>query len=338
MASKVRRENGKVWIEGVEQLTWKTWNTFIGSLAATARSMGDDISYQELMGRSGAAFKLSFHQPEWCPSSPDAGLGFDCTSLACRSLGYRTEHLHWDKDNPETETAMRKAVVESIEREAPVLAIDLILVPDYGVIAGYVEDGGKYLCRTFHKLSDKYDENEKMPWWVLIVTERHDPPARRHIILDSFKAALTMSRTERFGKYASGFAAYEAWAKDLENDAFFPNDEKQAKVGSHAHVNGWVYHSLVDARRAAVTYLRSAAEAFEGELRVLILKTADLYNEVVNALMPVDQYALHLGHLSNGREWTRDMRLAEAKALREASRIERQAIDQIEQAVNAIEA
>jgi RNA polymerase sigma-70 factor (ECF subfamily) len=71
-------------LENVPRLGWRQGrdNTFIGALTAAANAMGDDVSYDYVMGVSGAAFKVHLCQPEWCPSAGDAGPGFDCAATA----------------------------------------------------------------------------------------------------------------------------------------------------------------------------------------------------------------------------------------------------------------
>ncbi len=78
-------------IEGVGRLQWGKGqeNTFMGALAAVMQSIGEDVSYDYLMGVSGAAFRLQIHQPDWCPSAPDAGCGFNCAGAATEALGYK---------------------------------------------------------------------------------------------------------------------------------------------------------------------------------------------------------------------------------------------------------
>jgi hypothetical protein len=326
----VKKEGGRVWIEGVEPLTWGTSNTFIAALAASARAVGDNISYEELMGYSGAAFRLHFHQPEWCPSSPDAGVGFDCTNAAFKSLGYTIEPVSWDKKKPETLKTMHREVAASIDRGLPVLAIDLIGAPDWGIIAGYADNGDTYLCRTFHKQTGWYNKNEKNPWWVYIIKKRYQKPDRKQLIINSFRAAVKMAKTKKFGKYTSGFAAFEAWADDLENDKLFPEGEEQNKIGSRAHINGWIYLSLIDARKAAVEYLTNAANEFDEPAKADILKAAHCYKQVIKHLTPMDKYALHLGHLMSGRTWTLNMRHAEAGVLRRAALFEETAVSELE--------
>ncbi len=79
MQSNIIKQNGKVFIEGVQKLGWGLGkeNTFMGALQSTLNTIGDDVTYEYLVGISGAAFRLHFHYPEWCPSSPDATCGFD---------------------------------------------------------------------------------------------------------------------------------------------------------------------------------------------------------------------------------------------------------------------
>ena len=257
-AKKMETDKQTKVIDGAERLQWGKGqeNTYIGALTVAMRAMGEDVTYDYLMGVSGAAFRLHFHQPGWCPSSPDATCGFDCSGPALKALGYTAKGIHSDKNNPEDVKQVREAVIQSIDKGHPVLAIDLREVPDWGVIVGYTDGGKKFLCRTYYDKGEEYTPAEKWPWVVEVIGGKVDAPDKRDSILKSLEIAVEIANTEKYEDYTSGFAAYEIWAKELLDDAKFANlDDKELK--SKHHTNAWCYNSLVDAREAAVRYLRT---------------------------------------------------------------------------------
>jgi len=73
---RVRRENGRVWIEGVPRLRWGSSPepTFIGALEAAFRSSDRPLDITTLMGDSGLAFRLRWATRDggnaWCGSGP----------------------------------------------------------------------------------------------------------------------------------------------------------------------------------------------------------------------------------------------------------------------------
>ena len=326
-------------LEGVEKLQWGKGqeNTFIGALTAAMRAIGEDVTYDYLMGVSGAAFRLHFHQPGWCPSSPDATCGFNHAEPAMKALGYIVEG-HWTpEDKPEAVKKTREAIVESINKGFPVVAIDLINgAPDYGVIVGYSDGGKKFLCRTYEDKTEGYSQAEKWPWVVLVIKEKGKVPDRRENLLRSLEIAVELANTDRYPGhaektfYASGFGAYETWAANLLDESRFEKlDEKE--LNRLTHTNGWCYLSLVDAREAAVRYLKSLEGEFDRESATHLSKAAGLYEEIVEKLKDGWKYAPMPWQLKEGEHWTKEMRHAEAGVLKEALSLERTAVDELKQ-------
>ena len=321
-------------IEDVERLRWGKGqeNTFIGALTVAMRAMGENVTYDYLMGVSGAAFRLHFHQPDWCPSSPDATCGFDHSEPALAALGYTANGIHSDKDKPEEVKRVREVVIQSIDKGHPVLAIDLINVPDWGVIVDYSDSGKEFLCRTYYDKTDKYSMAEKWPWVVEVIGEKGDVPDKRESILKSLEIAVKLANTEKYGKYASGFAAYENWAKDLLDDSRFENlDKKELK--SMNHTNAWCYNSLVDARMAAIRYLKSIGKEFDGESAKHLSKATELYEEVVGKLKEGWKHAPFPWQVKEGESWTKEMRHAEAGVLKEVLVLEKKALGELKTAL-----
>ena len=68
MKSKVVESEESVFIEKIPRLKWSENrdNSFIGSVHLSLNALGENYSYNFLMGISGAAFRLHF-KPDWCP-------------------------------------------------------------------------------------------------------------------------------------------------------------------------------------------------------------------------------------------------------------------------------
>ena len=60
LAKRVRRDGGRVWIEGVPRLSWGSSPepTYIGALEAAFRSSDRPLDVTTLMGDSGLCFRL----------------------------------------------------------------------------------------------------------------------------------------------------------------------------------------------------------------------------------------------------------------------------------------
>jgi len=320
-------------VPNVELLQWGQGmdNTFMGALTVALRALGEDITYEYLMGVSGAAFKFHFHLPQWCPSSADATCGFDCTQPALEALGYSYRSLFAEAGSPEAEQ-LRAAVVESIDRGTPVVAIDLIEVPDWGVITGYRGSGSEFLCRTYYDESAEYSLAKKQPWGLVIIDAKGERPARRDSVANSLQIAVGLAHTESFGDYASGFAAFERWIADLENESLFTQSEASSGY-TRELVNAWVFYSLLHSRRVAADYLRFAAGEFEPAIGEHLTNAADIYEEMVQVLEEGRQFAPFAWELEEGATWNADMRHAEAGILRHALERERSAVNELTEAL-----
>src|SRR5512146_2658539 len=64
----VKRTEKSVWIEGVRNIEFRqTPTSVMGSLAEALRVLGEPVSYEYLMGASGAAFRMQVHEDGMCP-------------------------------------------------------------------------------------------------------------------------------------------------------------------------------------------------------------------------------------------------------------------------------
>ena len=314
-------------LKGVGKLGWDTGmsSSFIGALAVAAEYLGSEKDYTYLMGVSGGAFRIHFHK-DWCPSSPDATVGLDTGLQAAKALGFRHEYHHLAGSvSPfgETEEALRKEIMKSIDAGKPVLAIDLIEVPEWGVITGYQNGGSELLCRTYFDKQEGYSIAEKFPWVVVILTEEKDPPSDEEIYENALKTALEVATTESFGDYYSGTAALEKWIERLSMDNFMAM--KPERFEECMLSNAWIYARLTDDRTYASKFLDELAGQFP-KYRVFLQSLSAIYKEQVEVLEESAKNAPFPYALSAGQTWIGDMRGVEVKALKTVLEKEREAV------------
>jgi DNA-binding transcriptional ArsR family regulator len=320
-------------LDGVPKLGWgkDIECTLFGALDATLRFLGEPVDYVYLMGVSAAAFRLMFHQPNWCPSSPDAAVNETYAQQALKAVGYKGQFLNIENiDQKEINQIIR----EEIDRGMPVVAIDLVQVADWGIITGYQND--KLLCRSYYDKGDEYSIAEKEPWIILKIEKAGPAPPKTGSIRESIKLAVDLSMKKEIGHYANGLAAYDVWAKDLENEPMFSKMD-DATFRHYWHVNGWVYDSLFNARGAATRYLQTIREEFSGREKQAIIDAAQRFEDVTKTLfdnwiyftMPFwvrkeEKKTWTPKGIVDTDTWTEDMRKKGAEALRNIKRKEEQ--------------
>lgn len=336
--AKVKREGGKVWIAGMEELRWPQGqeNSSLRSLAIALQTVGEDVSYERLMGVSGHAFRTQFHQTGFCGSSPHACCGFNTLKTALAALDYDLaphsfmdpEH-ELDKDDPEDVRRTREAVTASIDRGWPVIFGS----EEDGLVVGYQDGGETLLVRSYFDWTEPgFGPMKDWPWGFSVLTKKDEAPDRRECALNSLKLAVRLANVETVEVYASGFAAYDRWMAELLDEAKFEDandDEKRVMIQMNAHI----YNSLIDARTQAAGYLRSIGDEFTDEASEHLARAAGLYDDTVKLLDAGRENVPWPWQLEKLKDWTKKKRHAEAAALKEVLALERKAIAEIERAL-----
>jgi hypothetical protein len=317
------REHAVV-IDGIERLGWDTGkpNSFIAAVEAVAKHVGSDVDYTELDGTSGAAFRLHFHK-QWCPSSPDPGCGYPAGNHVLEAAGFEYEFRHADTGDTEAQEALRKEIVASIDRGMPVIAIDLISVPEWGVITGYQDGGKEMLCRTYFDRRTGYEIAEKFPWSVCLldVPESAEVPFQPEAGFDIVVENMT---TEEYGGYMSGLAAFDYWIEQLKTADFDAMDEERYREEvSHSHA--WIYDRLVSDRENGAEYLDRLAEKMPDQAERLE-SLAQLYREEADLLKPTEDVIVYAFNMKDRGDWSSEMRAEAAKRLGAAKAKEQAAL------------
>ncbi len=174
-------------LEGVSTLGWgkDVECTFFGALDATLRFLKEPVDYTYLMGVSAAAFRFSFHQPDWCPSSPDAAVNETYAWQALKVVGYKGQFLNTEMIG---QKEINQTIRDEIDKGIPVVAIDMVQVADWGVVTGY--QNGKLICRSYWDKGDEYSVAEKEPWAILKIEKIGPSPPKINSIRESIKLAV----------------------------------------------------------------------------------------------------------------------------------------------------
>jgi len=330
---KVRRQDGRVWIDNVAKPPWGNWqeNSVMACLSVVLPVLGEEgISYEYLMGLSGAAFRIQVMQPGWCPSSPHANCGFNCTDAVMKALGHPLISYTADEGDAEAEETRRKALVESIDRGRPALHQP----EECGIIVGYEDEGKRFLHRRYQSLDDDYEilqEFGRDPGSADVIGDKQDTPPRREALIQSLERVVSLAKTSMQKAYASGFNAYDRWIAGLRDD------ENENVRNGNIMGNGWIYCCLQDARKCAGGYLRSIAGEFDRPAAQHLATAADLYGQVHDKIGVPCEIAPGPWALTDAAEWTPDMRQRQAEILTDAFALEREAVAEIERALAVIE-
>jgi len=308
-------------IAGVPNLSWNEMNSFMGALQAIGHRIGDHSGYAFLSGVSGAAFRTQFFDT-WCPSSPDATVGFDAGTAALKARGLDATWLHVSSDGknkPQILAAIRK----SIDAGMPVPAIDLIETAEWGIIIGYQKKGEELLCRTYFDKRKGFEVAQKFPFAVAILKREGKVPDEDAGIRQGFGIVAQNLTTEKYGEYFSGLAAFDKWVARLRDDDFAKLDS--AKLSNVVQANEWIFERLVADRKTGIEYLDILAQRMPGlEPKIANLKA--LYQREVEALELLLGQMPSSESVKSGWEWARVDRDKEIAALVGARALEEQAL------------
>lgn len=343
LGGSVRRDQDRVWIEGVPTLNWDMGKTctFAGSLEAALSVTKHPVSYAELMGVSGLAFRTRWYQgtsgQRWCPSSPVGEFPEEIAAVE-KATGWQLRTVCMlDQKDPRMEE-FQKELTDSIDRGIPVPAYEPKLNLD--VIFGYRDGGHTLLLRDYFKNGQVLElpVEELGPMFIRPAAFGQPLPPRA-ALLQGLSLAMRQYRRSadpvpdasagrKKGDYEFGANALTAWAKDIGDAGSLTDKERELLF----FVSWWNFSSLVDARDAAVIYLRERAPLLENEGAAALQRAADLYQEETGLLRTAyAQKDAFLGPWSGKgvADWTPAVCQREQQLLTRAAALENQAVAEI---------
>ena len=289
-------DESKCILKNVRRLSWAGERGSVGqmcpwagSLQAALEYMGEPYTYEQIMGMSGACFRLCFVDV-WDYSCTDALVAYDYAAPLYRAIGYSFRVA--ERLEKQERKAERLAVMEDIRNGRPVLAINLRVAPEWGVITGYTENGKRFLCRTYfdgevfeeleqedkskQKEGQEQAENRNLAeerrivfeenggylfsdFWPFIIFhfgEKQDRPSPLSVLKTSLKTGIESFYAEECRGYYQGKEAYRAWIKGLSKESNFRLENDRENALRRLSVNDSMLCCLIDARRAAASWLR----------------------------------------------------------------------------------
>lgn len=323
-----------VMIDGIGKLDWGIGmdNSFLACVYLLEQKFGNQLSYADLVGLSGYGFKLNFFD-RYCPSSPDATLGFDSGGYLMQKLGYKVDYyyLQTDKqvdDNVESmaEEGMRMLILDSIDRGWPVIAIDMIDTPEWGLITGYQNKDSDFFCRTFFDKTEGYEIAQKFPWVILIIKDKLEAEIEPQYN-ESLKLAKQLYETPRYDDYFSGITAVLEWIKALKDEQYY--NENANNMAEISHANWWIFVSLEIARGICSEYLSTNLEKF-GVDSDKITQLAELYRAEADLL--IDNYDMLPNQFAQAPvPWTTELRAKQIAVMEEFLELEEKAFQIIKE-------
>jgi hypothetical protein len=295
--------------------------------------MGHRTSYENVMGVSGACFRLAFCSPGWDYSSVDGLVAYDYAAPGYKAFGYKTEMRgHVEKqDRPE----QRERMMKDIRGGMPVLGINLRVAPEWGVICGYDNEGADLYCRTKYDAevlgSPEYRRGGDNPYdylrvdnWPFLISYfagKEYPPSGAENLINSLKIFIDCSGientdTQNNSGYYMGFKAYEVWINDLlDRDWYKTNGGEQ--FARRFSVDQFCALALCDARKAAYAYLSESAGLLPGK-RPELEKLAALFKTISENAEQI-HHMLDSGEYLEGERarvfWTDERRAEQARLL-----------------------
>lgn len=204
-------------------------------LKAVANYIGDDLSYEDAMVLSGAAFRLTWDTTCWNGGNVDVLFCFDepftVYKNGIEALGREFKLLNRNNSSKDDFIAFIK---DQIDKGLPVIALGIIGPPEACVITGY-RDGGQTLL-GWNCFQDNpefasgvtFDESGYFvtsSWWenkdtiaVMSVGEKTGEP---NPVMAMVKQAITVLEGRHVGQYAKGIATYDAWKKAILDESQF---------------------------------------------------------------------------------------------------------------------
>ena len=290
----VKTERGGAYISDVPRLKWGQWKdeTYSGALSLLLQIAGEDVSYEQVMGWSGACYRVC-QKDDLCPSGALPQIGWVDSDNVDNAVGRR-------RASSKHKRKRARMLMDSIRQGVPVLCGKPRVEDEFGIICGCrkkpfgkpIPYGRSYFDYERPPLNqiftqDEYFHADMYPGWQLdFYTRKSEPIPPRQALKASLEACIKIYTQEPaewavpFG-YQYGDAAYAIWIDKLAH----PGDINEYDGKLHHH-----FRALVDARRAASVYLSQSCPLLQGANRNRLAKVAGLYDEMTKALLRVRDY------------------------------------------------
>ena len=286
-------------LEGVSPVGFSTyqWCPFSACLRSCMKFLGEDYSYEYILGTAGSAYRLQWNSTKWDggnvgimhmaenPIEPFIrafeAVSYDYEILIRKDFARGCDGVSVSDD----ESAYRQLIINSIrDKGRPVIAIGVVGPPEPCIITGY--DGGgdvligwSYFQETPFEIPKEYFR--KSNWFletygIIVIGEKQEKLPLSEIYRSALEWALVVARTSKIREFHSGPAAYDAWAEAMTQDEDFPADN--LNVLRNRLMVHYDAMCMANHRGRAARFLRQVAE-HEPAMAEELTEAARLYEE-----------------------------------------------------------
>ena len=247
-------------------------------------SLGEQYSYDYILGASGACFRMSWNHTKWDEGNMDLGrLGPEPFRRGLRAVGLEHRFLvkksWWPDatgddidvldDNKETEALFRKTIVASIRVGKPALAFGVVGPPEVSIVTGYDEGGDVLVGWSCHQGGHPRDQLEpngqfrQREWFaktegLIMIEGEPGKPDLDRVYQESLDWAYQVLTLPKNKTHVFGQEAYKQWAWAMIKDHAFPaDDEETLQKRRHTVWDGLI---MMAERGAAAKFLEEAAK------------------------------------------------------------------------------
>ncbi|WP_249901589.1 helix-turn-helix transcriptional regulator [Paenibacillus sp. PK3_47] len=327
--------------------------SWAGALYTSLSSMGVETNYEEVMGVSGACWRIAF-DPVWDYSSADALVAYDYATPAFSAFGIDASFA--GHPTPEERKLEKQKIMECIRGGRLPIAINLRVAPEWGVITGYLDNGSTLLCRsyfddeTFNELKNDPEFQEDMniskgylyvdqwPYKLIRINDLSPAPSALDNLYASLRIKLDSMQIPVNNSYTLGYAAFRIWREGLLDHQWYQSadDETFARRGG---VNHFCMMALTDARRSAAAYLQASLQHVQNPSAHPVLEElGGIYRQIYMLLdhfyRNMTEPAVLQGSSSAKQLWNREHREEQAGLLHTVTNLERRGDELAAQILN----
>lgn len=311
--------------------------TAMGALEAALAPTARPVSYTDLMGYSGLAFRTRWFdnpnheqtewgQNRWHPIGPH-GEGPEELAAISRATGWRFRRDEMPADVKAL--ARRRLVTDIVVSLNDGLPVVAMRNTDLTTICGYNIHSMNLFLRDFqHPQPAELRVPEGDPGIagpVVFLTSLGPEPPPARVLLDSLKLAVSNARHAPQDHFRYGGDALAAWEEALADADRCSDDERQLLF----LVNWWSLMHLADARRAAVGFLASHADLAPPAARADYAIAHRLFQEEAALLDRFAQqhtrFLMWWGGAAQTKDWTPADRQAQREVLAGCRGLEQEA-------------
>jgi AraC-like DNA-binding protein len=250
-------------VDGMKQAT-----PFPMCLQSVLNYMGQNISYAELMAYSGAAFRQRWDSGGWNVAAVDIRFTYE-RHLEPFERAFKGAGRKFVISESPAKAIKKDDAIALIKSELdcgrPVIALGVVGPPEACIVTGYRNNGetllGWSLFQDFWGNCEKDESGYfiKNNWWneteaIMSIGEEISKCTTEREVLENALMLMTTKKMPTYGGndiFYGGQAAYEAWAKALEDESL-PDDVKDCHTDAEI--------MLGEGRSYAASYMCILAE------------------------------------------------------------------------------